>query len=275
VFEVTPSGNETVLYSFAGAPDGAYPGAGGGLVFDANGNLYGTTTAGGDNNNGTVFEVTPSGKETVLYSFCPDYPYCTDGYDPNGGLVFDKKGNLYGTTPYGGVGPGTVFKVTPSGKETVLHSFAGGRDGDFPYAGPVFDKKGNLYGTTGSGGANGKGIVFKVTPSGKETVLYSFCSRSGCTDGNGPPAGLVFDKKGNLYGTTEYGGDSSCGAPYGCGVVFEVTPSGKETVLYRFTGDSDGWNPLAGLVFDKKGSLYGTTYNGGTTNHGTVFKLTP
>jgi uncharacterized repeat protein (TIGR03803 family) len=261
VFKVTPSGKETVLYSFAGGTDGSSPYPG--VILDTKGNVYGTTNAGGAFNAGTVFKVTPSGKETVLYSFTGG----ADGSGPQAGLVIDKKGNLYGTTSYGGAsGAGAVFKVTPSGKETVLYSFSGGTDGAYPIAGLVFDKKGSLYGTTWVGGASSGGTVFKVTPSGKETVLHSF---TGNPDGAYPfSSTLVFDTKGNVYGTTNAGGIN-------VGTVFKVTPSGKETVLYSFTGGADASGPQAGLVFDKKGNLYGTTYAGGALNAGTVFKVTP
>jgi uncharacterized repeat protein (TIGR03803 family) len=279
VFKVRLSGKQSVLYSFQGDPDGAYPDAG--LIFDTKGSLYGTTTEGGassecdSNGCGTVFKVTPSGKESVLYSFCGQ-SNCTDGANPIGGLIFGTKGDLYGTTYAGGdPGPGTVFKLTPSGKEIVLYTFclqAACADGEFPFAGLVFDTKGNLYGTARQGGAFKEGVVFRLTPSGKETGLYSFCRQSGCADGAFPDAALVFDKKGNLYGTTVYGG------AFKHGTVFKITPSGKESVLYSFCRQSkctDGADPYGGLIFDKKGNLYGTTSGGGAFAGGTVFKLVP
>jgi uncharacterized repeat protein (TIGR03803 family) len=283
VFKLTPSGTETVLHTFTGTPDGQFPMAG--LIFDESGNLYGTTYEGGISGSGAVFKVTPSGEETILYSFGSQC-YCPELYYPYAGLVLDKKGNLYGTTRYGGVfeffchyGCGEVFKVDPSGKETVLHTFCHSPvercvDGAIPFAGLAPDKKGNFYGTTTSG-AYGPGAVFKITPSGKETILYNFKDgHSG--DGVLPEAGLVFDAKGNLYGTTERGG------VYNAGTVFKITPSGKETVLYSFTGGTDGANPVSGLLLDKKGTLYGTTSAGGSDGTcnapygcGVVFKLTP
>jgi uncharacterized repeat protein (TIGR03803 family) len=293
VFKVTTSGEETVLYSFAGDSDGAYPYAG--LVFDKKGNLYGTTYNGGggysycDLGCGTVFKVYPSsGKEVVLHRFCLQSNNCKDGAEPWAGLVFDKEGFLNGTTQAGGaggfsgggLGPGTVFKVYPSsGREVVLYSFCSQSnctDGTQPQAGLVLDKKGNLYGTTILGGANTVGTVFEVNfTSHTETVLYSFCPTNGCADGALPRAGLVFDKEGNLYGTTEWGGASETGN----GAVFEVTPStGSEKVLYSFCSQNDctdGTRPYAGLVFDKKGNLYGTTLDGGAANLGTVFEVTP
>ncbi len=198
---------------------------------------------------------------------------------PAGGLVFDQKGNLYGTTFEGGAqGVGAVFKVTPAGKETVLHSFGAPGDGKFPEAGLVFDEKGNLYGTTYGGGAHAYGTVFKLTPAGKETILYSFCARKNCADGEGPQAGLIFNQNGSLYGTTLGGGIQLHGT------VFKLTPDGRETVLYSFCLQAacpGGANPSSPLIFDQKGNLYGTTTGGGLTNDtcstgcGTVFKITP
>ena len=275
VFEVSGSGTETVLYSFCvkrHCSDGYYPHAG--LVRDNNGNLYGTTQFNGAYGGGTVFELSASGTETVLYSFCAQ-PSCTDGSGPRAGLVLDTNGNLYGTTYGGGAyGGGTVFKVSASGTETVLHSFcaqAGCKDGSNPLADLVMDANGNLFGTTIKGGTNGKGTVFEVSANGSETVLYSFCSQAGCRDGSTPKAGLVMDTKGNLYGTTYYGG-----AKRGRGTVFELSASGTETVLHSFSANgTDGYNPVAGLVLDDKGNLYGTTLVGGANKGGTVFEVTP
>ena len=290
---------ESVLHSFCArinCNDGE--GLQAGLLLDRQGNLYGTTNTGGPydlcgrqegEGCGLVFKLSPKGKETVLYDFCErGYP-CTDGGNPLAGLTFDQKGNLYGTTEYGGAhGEGVAFKLTPEGKYAVLYSFCARdncTDGYHPAAGMVLDQKGNLYGTTEVGGAYGAGVVFRLTPEGKETVLYSFCAHNNCTDGYGSVAGLVFDQKGNIYGTTEYGGAGDCYG--GCGVVFKLTPEGKYTVLYSFCAQSgciDGANPQAGLVFDQKGNLYGTTSGGGIVyNHycpyeqgcGVVFKLTP
>jgi uncharacterized repeat protein (TIGR03803 family) len=274
VFEVNPSGTEAVLYTFCSKPgcrDGYYPHAD--LVMDTNGNLYGTTQYRGANGGGTVFAVSPNGVETVLYSFCAQLN-CTDGSHPRAGLVRDTNGNLYGTTYSGGAnGAGAVFKVSPSGAETVLHSFcaqSGCTDGSHPRAGLVRDTKGNLYGTTYDGGANGKGTVFKVSPSGTETVLHSFCTQSGCSDGSHPQAGLVRDQSGNLYGTTYAGGAKRRGT------VFEVSPNGTETVLHSFAANGiDGYYPVAGLVLDDKSNLYGTTLSGGANGGGTVFQVVP
>jgi uncharacterized repeat protein (TIGR03803 family) len=281
VFKLDTSGNETVLHSFTGG-DGWEPFAA--LIRDKAGNLYGTTQMGGASGGGTVFKLDTSGNETVLHSFSGG-----DGAEPYAGLIMDKAGNLYGTTELGGTGTcfnvscGIVFKLDTSGNETVLHSFANSPDGGIPYAGLVMDKAGNLYGTTLEYGASsncfqGCGTVFKLDTSGNETVLHSFTGYP--SDGAGPRAGLIMDKAGNLYGTTSFGGGSgSCGGG-GCGTVFKLDTSGNETVLHSFTNsDGDGANPNAGLIMDKAGNLYGTTFSGGDLTCsfgegcGTVFKL--
>jgi uncharacterized repeat protein (TIGR03803 family) len=291
VFKLTPEGKETVLYSFClqtNCADGAEPVAD--LIFDREGNLYGTTHYGGANNDGVVFELTPRGKYTVLHSFCAR-DNCKDGMSPQVGLVLDQQENLYGTTQYGGsYGAGVVFKVTPQGKETILYSFCAQgppcTDGANPSAGLIFDQQGNLYGTTYRGGTDpfgcggyGCGVAFKLTLEGKEKVLYSFCAQSGCPDGTQPYAGVVFDRKGNLYGTAGGGAQLDCGGypPAGCGVVFKLNPEGKETVLYSFcaqTNCTDGAGPYGGLIVDRLGNLYGTAA-GGAYEAGVVFKLTP
>jgi uncharacterized repeat protein (TIGR03803 family) len=210
--------------------------------------------------------------EKVLYGFKSG----SDGTIPYAGLIFDSRGDLYGTTSGGGSsGNGTVFKLTPSNgvwTETLLHTFTGS-DGSFPSAGLIFDNAGNLYGTTQQGGSTlNTGTVFKLTPSNgvwTETVIYSF---KGGSDGYLPFAGLIFDSVGNLYGTTIGGGAN------GCGTVFELTPSNgvwTETVIYNFKGGSDGTVPYAGLIFDSGGNLYGTTSGGGSSGNGTVFELRP
>jgi uncharacterized repeat protein (TIGR03803 family) len=232
VFQITTHGKGKVLYSFKGGSDGANPY--GGLISDGAGNLYGTTSYGGANNNcsdcGTVFQLTSRGTETVLYAFKGG----SDGKAPQGTLIRDNSGNLYGTTEDGGgctiisFGCGTVFKIAPNGTETILHVFAGGTDGAFPSAGVIADKQGNLYGTTLAGagtGCNGYGCgtVFEIAPNGTETILYSFTDDSG---GARPAGGVIFDEAGNLVGTTEYGGNDNgpCGDgnAVGCGVVFEI-----------------------------------------------------
>ncbi len=282
VFKVDRMGNETVLYTFTGGADGASPYSN--LIRDEDGNLYGTAPDGGSFGRGVVFKLNVAGNETVLYSFTGH----ADGRGPYAGLVRDEDGNLYGTTAFGGqgcrpFGCGVVFKLDPNGNETVLYSFTGGADGGTPWAGLIRDEEGNLYGTGAAGGdlsgcsiggGFGCGVVFKLDPHGNQTVLYSFTG----TDGYFPYAVLVRDEKGNLYGTTESGGDlSGCGGS-GCGVVFKLDRSGKQTVLYSFTGTADGAFP-EGLLLDKKGTLYGITENGGdfsgpcTYGCGVVFKL--
>ena len=274
VFEVSPNGTETVLYSFANGTDGQNPL--GNLTFDSAGNLYGTTSMGGTYGKGTVFELSPNGTETVLYSFGGG----ADGQNPSAGLIFDTSGNLYGTTVNGGTyGHGTAFELSPSGAggwtETALYNFGSGSDGQNPSAGLIFDASGNLYGTTQNGGLYGGGMAFELSPNGigccRESPLYSFGNGAG--DGQHPYAGLIFDTSGNLYGTTYSGG------AYSYGMAFELSPNGAggwtETMLYNFGAGSDGQNPSAGLVFDTSGNLYGTTQNGGLYGGGMAFELSP
>jgi uncharacterized repeat protein (TIGR03803 family) len=205
---------------------------------------------------------------TVLYSF---HSCCTDGFFPSAGVILDSAGNLYGTTLDGGPAKwGTVFKVAAPRKETILYSFGGGVVGKSPSGGVTRDSAGNLYGETSSGGASGYGEVFKVDAGGRETVVYSF---RGGVDGGSPYGGLAIDSSLNLYGTTLGGGPSAAGT------VFKVNQSGKETTLYTFTGGTggvDGASPLAGVIRDAAGNLYGTTSAGGGPNNcGTVFKVDP
>ena len=280
---------EKVLYKFcaqSGCTDGYWPYAK--VIQDARGNLYGTTSFGGAHNGGTVFELSNAGgkwKETVLYSFCSQSG-CADGYSPWAGLVQDAKGNLYGTTIYGGTGCsnescGTVFKLSKTGgswKETVLHSFTNQPDGVNPYAGLWLGSNDDLYGTTAVGGANNNGTVFKVSNNGTETVLYSFAGAT--NDAGAPEAGVIRDTKGNLYGTTYYGGTGKCKTGrLGCGVLFKLDAAGTETILHSFTGRSDGGYPKAGVIRDAAGNLYGTTTSGGAFDSycphgcGVVFKV--
>ena len=268
VFALTTAGKETVLHSFGGSGDGRYPEAG---FINVNGTLYGTTSEGGANGDGTVFAITTSGKETVLHSFAGG---SGDGENPFGGLI-NVNGTLYSTTYYGGAnGDGTVFAITTSGKERVLYSFKGSPDdGRYPLAG-LIQVKGTLYGTTESGGtycssSYNCGTVFAITTSGKETVLHNFGHG---TDGEYPYARLL-NVSGTLYGATVEGG-SGCSASGGCGTVFAIAPSGKETVLHSFAGGSgDGSQPEAPLI-KFNGTLYGTTTYGDPYNYGTVFAIT-
>jgi uncharacterized repeat protein (TIGR03803 family) len=279
VFKITPSGTLTTLYSFCfeggTCTDGAEPYAG--LVQATDGDLYGTTYGGGASNAGTIFKITSSGTLTTLYSFCSQGG-CADGKNPFAGLVQASNGDLYGTTYSGGTrgGGGTVFKITPSGTLTTLYSFCSEEGcGENPFAGLVQASNGDLYGTTYSGGAYNAGTIFKITPSGTLTTLYSFCSEGGCADGESPSlGGLVQATNGDLYGTTYLGGAG------GGGTVFRITVSGTLTTLHSFCSEggdpcTDGANPYAGLVQATDGDLYGTTYGGGAVGWGTVFKITP
>ncbi len=276
VFKLDPSGHETVLYSFcpaAGCTDGATPHAG--VIRDGGGNLYGTTTRGGAEDEGAVFELDIHGTETVLYSFC-SLSECVDGLGPEGSLLRDSSGNLYGTTFSGGShGGGTIFEISAPGVETVLYNFCSVgvglcTDGSHPAAALIRDTAGNFYGTTVDGG-NKYGTVFELDASGFESVLYAFCPQPpSCIDGRGPNGTLIRDAAGNLYGTSVNGGSG------GVGVVFQINPANQERVLHNFRGSSggDGALPDDALVQDSSGNLYGTTFEGGTVNWGTVFKLT-
>ncbi|HTS16152.1 MAG TPA: choice-of-anchor tandem repeat GloVer-containing protein [Verrucomicrobiae bacterium] len=281
VFQVDPSGDESVLYYFGSSPnDGINPSAG--LVQGSDSNFYGTTAAGGTYGNGIVFAISPTGNETILYSF-GSFP--NDGVGPEAGLVQGSDSNFYGTTTGGGIyNLGTVFRISSSGTYTSLYSFAGApADGAKPLAGLVQGSDGNFYGTTDSGGANeakygGQGTVFRITPGGEETVLYSFGSSS--KDGLGLMAGLVQGSDSNFYGTT-YSGGTNTKCPGGCGTVFRISPSGHYTSLNSFGNyPANGWaNPYDGVVQGSDGNFYGTTRFGGTstncpnTSCGTVFKL--
>ena len=260
VFNVSTRGEEHVLYRFkAGTKDGAHPYAG---LVAVNGTLYGTTYQGGASGAGTVFSVSTSGVEHMLYSFKGG----KDGQYPYARLL-DVNGTLYGTTYQGGVYPGwgVVFKITTSGEEHVIHSFKAGNDGAHPFAG-LISVKGLLYGTTYQGGTSGAGTVFRVSPSGDEKVIYSF---KGGSDGQYPYARLL-DLGGTLYGTTYSGGVS-----YGWGVIFKVTTSGKEDVLYRFKANADGAHPYYAGLIAQNGTLYGATYQGGVKGAGTIFSERP
>ena len=285
----------TVIHNFAGGIDGDEPDYG--LTIDSTGTLYGATFE-GDAGTGTIFKLTHRGSGWLLQTL---YVFTggSDGAAPYAGVIFGPNGSLYGTTGFGGQGPcttgggktgcGTAFNLQPPvsacpavlcyWRETVLNMFTGGSNGALPYGGrPIFDRAGNLYGATFAGGVEncsaGCGLVYELIPSGSgwtEKILYSFTKAGG--DGASPWAGVIFDKAGNLYGTTEFGG------AYGYGTIYELTPSGSgwtEKVLYSFQNQGDGAWPFAGLIFDPSGNLYGaTTWGGGTGNGGTVFELTP
>jgi len=288
VFKLDTSGQETVLHRFTFSNgDGMVPFSEGSVIRDSQGNLYGTTYYGGDPRCfpggeyygcGIVFKLDPSGRETVLHTF--EGASQGDGAAPAAPLVQDGLGNLYGTTsnggdgqcnsPFGGEpGCGTVFKIDTAGHETVLHRFIGGSgDGELP-SGLILDAQGNLYGTTTFGGRYQYGTVFKVDPSGNETVLYNFRG-FGAGDGASPEGGLTGDAQGNLFGTTVDGGNLNCSSiSPGCGTVFKLSASGQETVLYRFTGTGGDSFPHSTLVLDNSGNLYGLD----GLYSGMVFKL--
>jgi uncharacterized repeat protein (TIGR03803 family) len=260
VFKTTSSGAESVIHRFAGGDDGASPYAG---LTAIDGVLYGTTAAGGMHSEGTVFKLTTAGKESVLYSFGS---VNGDGATPVSRLI-DVNGALYGTTSYGGsqcgsLGCGSVFKITTSGAEKVLHSFKGRRDGSNPAA-ALTNLNGTFYGTTTLGGLKNAGTVFKLTSSGAESVIYSF---KGGADGASPQA--LVELNGRLYGTASAGGSKRDGT------VFSITTSGHLSVLHTFAGGTDGATPRAGLR-KVNGVLYGTTVAGGSHKAGTIFSLTP
>jgi uncharacterized repeat protein (TIGR03803 family) len=270
-----PAQTLTTLHSFEGPPnDGALPQSS--LIQASDGNFYGSTGVGGADRSGTVFKITSSGTLTMLYSFCSQ-TNCADGSMPEGELVQASDGNFYGTNGLSGAGQGgTIFKMTPSGTLSTLYSFCSQpncADGSNPYAGLVQATDGNFYGVTDGGGASGyAGTVFKMTPSGTLTTLYSFCSQPDCADGFNPYSRLVQGSDGNFYGTTPVGGIN------GDGTVFQITPTGTLTTLHTFNY-TDGSGPSAGLVQGSDGNFYGTTYEGGTslncsTGCGTVFKIT-
>ncbi|HTT82771.1 MAG TPA: choice-of-anchor tandem repeat GloVer-containing protein [Rhizomicrobium sp.] len=261
-------GQETTLYEFTGGNDGGNPPCG--LISGGKGLLpgvslfYGTTQIGGASNYGTVFEIGNTGFESPLYSFTGG----TDGAYPFAGVITDPSGDIYGTTAEGGAyGEGVVFKLA-GGTETVLHPFAGGSsDGALPVASLIIDGAGNLYGTTYIGGTDDMGTVFKVTPSGTESILHSFSGG----DGAYPAASLVMDSTGTLYGTT-YEGGTSTNCAGGCGTIFKLPTGGAESVIHSFSG-GDGALPAAALIREGNGDLYGTTAEGGSNNLGAVFEF--
>jgi uncharacterized repeat protein (TIGR03803 family) len=262
LFKLDPSGNETVIHHFGGSgvisPDSA-------VVRDSGGNLYGTTSSGGLYNHGVVYKIKANGEVTVLHSFTGG----ADGSSP-AGVILDSAGNLYGVTQLGGSrrilsnGCGVVYKLDSSGNQTVLYAFTCFADGIGPNCTLTRDSAGNLYGTTNGGGKRHKGVVFRLDPSGNETVLYSF---TGGADGAFPgSAGVVFDSAGNLYGTTVQGGKDF-------GVVYKIDTTGTESVLYSFTFSGTAGYPPNGVIVDAVGNIYGTTELGGVNGGGAVFKI--
>jgi uncharacterized repeat protein (TIGR03803 family) len=275
---IASAATTTQIYSFVGGNDGEYLDTE--LVMGSAGNLYGTTVQGGIHGSGTVFQLAPSGSgwtHTVLYSFTGG----ADGGEPYKGVTLDAQGNLYGTAVTGGGGAceggcGVVYKLTNSAgvwTQSVIHAFTGGNDGAGPGSPVAFDKHGNLYGTTPTGGAKGFGVVYEMKPgpngSWNLSVIHTF---TGGTDGLGGSASrLLLDAVGNVYGVNTVGGEN------GFGNVYELTHSGGKwqlTTLYSFKDQPDGASPYGGVIFDKSGNLYGTTYYAGANDVGTVYKLT-
>jgi uncharacterized repeat protein (TIGR03803 family) len=285
VFQITADGMFTSQGMYAGTRSPDRP-----LIHGSDGNFYGTSGSGGDTFQGAVYKVTPAGKVSKLYSFCLQAG-CPDGSFPNG-IVQATDGNFYGTTDGGGantgscaLGCGTVYQLTPNGELTTLYSFCAQSecaDGDHPFESLVQASDGNLYGTTSAGGANitscydGCGTVFKITPTGTFTTLYSFCSHAKCTDGSGPGS-LTLGTDGHLYGETGGGGNigGHCPYKYGCGTIFQITLGGKFTTLHRFcskSGCPDGEGTGAMIQYTD-GTFYGATGGGGSNGGGTVFSL--
>ena len=326
VFQLSPSGTESVLYSFKGGADGANPYSG--LAFDPSGNLVGTTANGGGSTQcgdvgcGTVFKLAPNGAETVLHAFCLGKRTCKDGISPYAGVTLDTAGNIYGTTQYGSIDThldnGIVFMVKPTGQEKIVWSFGGGGDGAHPVAGVFLDGKYGILGTTATSGS-GAGTIYRIQPSGLETLLYVFKDL-----GLPPESGLTPDTDGHFFGTTANGGSLGTvykltlprhldtlhtfggnggdgfeghagvayynghlfgvsiggggGPPY-TGTIFQLSPSGDETILHWFTGSPDGDYPDATPLV-ANGNLYGTTAWGGNTGCGgrgcgTVYRYGP
>jgi uncharacterized repeat protein (TIGR03803 family) len=292
IFKLTPKGQLTVLYSFcslSGCADGAGPV--GALIQAPDGNFYGTTSAGGIHNDfcingcGTIFRMTPSGQLTTLYTLT-----LPDTAAPYAGLVLGNDGNFYGTTTEGGAtgyacmyvpGCGTVFQMTPTGEFTIIHYFCATdcEDGAYPTGTLVLGTDGKFYGVASNGGQGDQGTFFSITSGGQFTTLYKFCQQLNCTDGSNPSGTLVQGTGGNLYGGATEGGNTADCEAIGCGVVFEITPSGIETVLHTFD-ESDGWSPQAGLAQATTGNFFGTTFTGGTTDPscwsqgcGTIFEI--
>jgi uncharacterized repeat protein (TIGR03803 family) len=280
VFRITPGGKLKALYSFcseSGCTDGAGPTAG--VVQAADGAFYGITNVGGANGDGTVFKITSGGKLTTLYSFCSKSS-CADGSNPWAGLIQATDGDLYGTTSLGGANGnyGTVFKITSGGALTTLYSFcskSGCADGSSPQGQLMQATDGSFYGTTfagGSGAYGAGGTIFKITPTGTLTTLYSFCSRKNCSDGYNPNTQLVQTTDGNFYGTTLGGGKNG-----DYGTVFKITSGGTLTTLHRFCSQAscaDGYNPSQ-LVQATDGNFYAAASTGGANGQGTIFKMTP
>ena len=266
IFEVSTAGRETVLHSFSGSPDGSWPW--GPVIWDDTGNFYGTAGEGGAYSCagvgcGIVFRVDTTGKETILYNFTGG----SDGCYPAQGLIRDRSGIFYGTTfGCGSSDAGTIFKIDPAGKFTLLHSFAGS-DGAGPWGGHmILDHWGNLYGITQYGGTDKCGTLYRLSENRTFTVLHTFAG--GTSDGCAPWGSVVRDKAGNLYGTASEGGFT------GNGTIWKVSKTGEETILHNFAGgSSDGCRPVAGVVRDSQGNLYGVAMGCGAYGYGALYEL--
>ena len=291
---IAAASKETILYAFKGGTDGANPAAS--LIADSSGNLYGTAGSGGDSKCqltahhvfyrrmkenpgcGVVFKLSATGHETTLFTFSGK-----NGAGPPGALYQDAKGDLFGVTAAGGdekacgKGCGTVFEIASGGSEKLLYAFTGGNtrsnDGGAPDGTLVADASGDFYGTTAAGGSDancgtkgpiGCGTVFELTPGGSEIILHTFSDPS--SDGAYPAGSLVLDRSGNIYGLTSTGGsDADCGlGSEGCGVLFEISAAGAESILHQFTGGNDGAYPTGNLAIDGTGNIYFTTAGGGS-----------
>jgi uncharacterized repeat protein (TIGR03803 family) len=264
VYRLASDGKVHIVHSFSS--DATWPYA---PVIAVGKTLYGTAAAGGTHSKGTVYSLDVSGKEEWVYSFKGP----PDGANPHAGLI-DVDGTLYGTTLEGGTGSncwyyssgcGTVFKITPDGKESLVYSFQGGNDGFAPWAG-LAAVNGVLYGVTYDGGAEDNGTIFSVTSAGAEKVLHTF---GGGSDDGAQPMGSMISVRGALYGTTQWGGTDNAGT------LFSITPSGQEKIVYSFNSsyNNDGTEPDAGVTY-ANGKFYGTTTEGGASNDGTVYEVT-
>lgn len=279
LFALAPDGTIRTFVSFNGT-DGSNPY--GGLVQVANGDFFGTTNTGGGQvvgiGGGTVFKVSANGQLTTLHAFCSE-TNCTDGDSPTSGLLRANDGNFYGTTCAGGASNnGTIYKITPAGTLTTLHSFDGVGDGSCPFGALMQATNGNFYGATQGGGSNLYGTVFGITRAGTLTTLHTFAGPS--ADGAFPGSTLAQAADGSLYGTTLLGGACPPQPLSGCGTIFKITPQGKLITLYNFCplGNpcADGESPGDGLIMGSDGNFYGTTEFGGTgVNAGTIFRITP
>jgi uncharacterized repeat protein (TIGR03803 family) len=276
IFRMTPSGDLTTIYSFCAkskCPDGAIPGT---LILGSDGNLYGTTYAGGSDvgsssGSGTIFKITPDGELTTLHNFCPTAG-CADGQAPHG-ITLASDGNFYGATDVGGkFNQGTLFSISPTGTFKTLHTFCAQSnctDGDDPQSPPTQGIDGNFYGVAYAGGAHNGGLIYQITTAGTYKVLYNFCSyETSCPTGSNPMGALVQDAAGNFFGTTAFGGDTR-----NDGVVFEFTSKNQYKVLHTFQG-YDGSVPESALALASNGDLYGVTQGGGGPREGNIYKVT-